>query len=110
VRAHAFSVFHTYRVGPGRRVVGQAAPARVHRLLGSSIGDELTHPTGREVGPPASRTVRPKSPPTLNLGTIVKLEAEAHPTGAQKLMAPMTPVMRRHVAELAAGIIRELEG
>jgi carbon monoxide dehydrogenase subunit G len=44
-------------------------------------------------------------------GTTVVLEAEAHPTGVQKLMAPlMAPVMRRHVAALAAGITRELGG
>jgi carbon monoxide dehydrogenase subunit G len=44
-------------------------------------------------------------------GTMVELEAEAHPTGAQKLLAPlMTLVMRRHIADIAAGITRELEG
>jgi hypothetical protein len=34
-------------------------------------------------------------------GTMIELEAEAHPTGVRRLLAPvMTPVMRRHIGDL----------
>jgi uncharacterized protein YndB with AHSA1/START domain len=43
-------------------------------------------------------------------GTMIELQAEAHPTGVRHLLAPvMTPVMRRHIGDLAVGITRELD-
>ncbi|HUS17933.1 MAG TPA: SRPBCC family protein [Chloroflexia bacterium] len=44
-------------------------------------------------------------------GTQIRLVAEAQPTGLMKLMAPlMTPMMRKHIGDLAVGLKRELGG
>jgi len=80
-------------IGTARQRLTDCAPARRLTYRADSMDGRMTF------------TLQPK-----NGGTMIELEAEAHPAGLQRLLAPvMTPVMRRHIGDLAIGIARELD-